>query len=115
MTKDEILNMPAGQDMDILVDKEVLHLSVDDWNLRFFAGRTKYSTREESSIAVLREMGKKGYLWQIMNNGNCPGDPNSVYCAFYKDGKTYSALAPMPRAICQAALLAVKGYENVIR
>jgi hypothetical protein len=101
ITQKQILEMEASQEMDLLIDTTVLHLSVDDWNSRYFAGRTKYS----SDIAC---------AWEVLEKINAPtelfardGRAEKYGCKITLGKKVFYAHAiTMPLAICRVALLA---------
>lgn len=106
MNQEEILNMPAGQDMDLLVAEKVLQLSTDDWNKRFFANATKYSSNISNAWEVIEKM--TDYEVHIMSGLNFKRYPNMPYGAKFENKKfSFVALgATAPLAICRAALLA---------
>jgi hypothetical protein len=99
-TRDEILNMPAGQGMDLLMADDVLKLSVSEWNERFFHNRSKFSTDMAAAWQVVEKVSgewlwfglfKTASLWKA----NFTGNEND-----YAFGET------APLAICRAAYLA---------
>ena len=106
MTKDEILNMPAGPEMDLLISDAVLKHSAEEWNKRFWAGYSEYSTDIAAAWQVVEELRNfktktqaghplllQEYFW------------NKTYFAEF--GATSAEAPTAPLAICRAALLAV--------
>jgi len=113
MNQEEILNMPAGQDMDLLVAEEVLKLDSVGWNERFFHNRAKFSTDIRAAFEVAEKLSDK-WDFAIVNNQNFGKYPDLHYGfrlqAIGEDShiKTIFALGETaPLAICRAALLAV--------
>lgn len=113
MNQEEILNMPAGQDMDLLVAEEVLKLDSVGWNERFFHNRANFSTDISAAFEVAEKLSDK-WDFAIVNNQNFGKYPDLHYGfrlqAIGEDShiKTIFALGETaPLAICRAALLAV--------
>jgi len=105
MNKKEILHMPAGQDMDLLVAEEVLKLSTDEWNNRFFfstGNKTKFSTDISAAWEVVEKLlDDEEYDFAIRSSVR---GWHVTIEAKYDD---YVANAEtIPLAICRAALLA---------
>src|SRR5690554_6991892 len=121
MTKDEILNMSAGREMDILI-AETFNLFRSWRNARrgdwfhdateqklLFAGR--YSTDIADAWKVVEEMGRKGYSFSLISDSTHP-DGLVIYLAAFRNryasnGPTIEGFGDTPAfAICRAALLA---------
>ena len=128
MTREEILKMPAGSEIELLISDHVLKLSTLEWNRRFFNNRTKFST----DIAAAWEVVEK--INQMITNGHLTLEDDYNYLTleflgtdsgyavsfdcivndseWYEQGTIekykYAARADTaPLAICRAALLAV--------
>ena len=105
MTRDEILNMPAGQDMDLLVAEEVLKLDSIGWNERFFHNRANFSTDIRAAWEVVERMGNVDELHDVDIRTSIRG----WYCNIFNSFDSFEAGAETaPLAICRAALLAVE-------
>jgi len=52
LTRDEILKMEAGPEMDLLVGEEFLKLSTAEWNRLFLAWQTSFSTNMSNAWRV---------------------------------------------------------------
>ena len=114
MTREEIINMRAGEEMDMLIAEKVLRISVEMWNTRFFQGRTKYSTEIVCAWEVFMWLFVRG----IVRFSN--GDGDSFDIAFFptknKDA-THTIKSDLnacqvtddnfPRLVCRAALFAI--------
>lgn len=110
MTRDEIIAMEAGQDLDFLISEKVLNLSVDEWNTRFFRNQTHYSTDIAAAwqVVVLR-----GQHWQVTRNG----PKYNVILSWYTETgriRVHAKAESAPLAICRAALLAVMEQSALI-
>ena len=103
MTRDEILNMPAGRELDRLVMEWVTEFTVDD-NFHIPA----YSTDIAAAWDVKGKIGFPISLVESMLGGD-------FSCELLIDadaGKTVEAIADTaPLAVCRAALLAVMDTE----
>jgi len=108
MNKDEILQMPAGQDMDLLIADHVLKMDSDMWNRLFFYtmnNKTKFSTDMSCAWMVVEKLcGENGC--DIVKV--CKRDPELLRgewsCNFGLGFEAFGETAPL--AICRAALLA---------
>lgn len=100
MTRDEIENMQAGQDMDLLVSDKVLRFTSKDWNARFFSSngnRTQFSTDISDAWIVLLKFPEVYIEYK-----------NEEYFVMIGDDFDASVTdKSAPLAICKAALLAV--------
>jgi hypothetical protein len=102
MSRDEILNMPAGREMDALVATEIMGREME------------YSTDIAAAWeVVLHEMGKGGCPnlvndddghWALSFDGT-NNIPCTVQTSFIDDPRLWCDTAPL--AICKAALLAL--------
>jgi len=116
MTRDEILNMQAGQDMDFLVSEHVLHHNVSDWNWRFFANKTHYSTEIGCTQEVINALAKPPFAWHIESTNHESGV--SWWACLWGDDKlddfiVYDADAEtIPLVVCRVALLASFGFHE---
>lgn len=118
MNQDEILSMPAGQEMDLLISEKVLSLSVDEWNKRFFRNQSHYSTDISAAWEVAKKLSDK-WDFAIVNNQNFRNYPG-LHFGFRLQSldedshiKTVFALGETaPLAICRAALLIMAGSNN---
>lgn len=118
MTRDEILNMPAGREMDALIAERVMGRDVllgSDWYFPSpygFGGHKSvphYSTDIGNAWEVVDEMQAARNYWAYTGS-------LSSYCyamfAGHQSQHEYRAEADkMPLAICRAALLAVMEEE----
>ena len=107
MTREEILNMQAGQDMDLLVSDKVLGLTSKAWNARFFSSngnRTQFSTDISDAWIVLLKF-PAAYIEH-------ENDEYFVMVADNFDTAVTDKSAPL--AICKAALLATQKDEPLI-
>lgn len=98
MKCDEIMSLEAGQELDLLISKNVFGHSVDEWNKQFFNNNTLYSTRISCAWLVKEKM--CGYML----------DNPQVYLSFVNHlGAMPSDIIfnLSPLRICRAALLAV--------
>jgi len=102
MTKDEIMNMPAGREMDTLIAKSIFGNVKKSWDWEFTL--PSYSTDISAAWRVVEKM----------SDGETPNDVElrtSVRgwrCDFFKG---YANAETAPLAICRAALLAVMAEE----
>lgn len=112
MTRDDILNMPAGREMNRLVMEWVTELTVDD---NFYI--PAYSTDIAAAWEVVEKLMHDGFIWKSNGNESCG---NLIYSfSFAKDDGGYEEYFQtfdsgitennLPLAICRAALLAVMG------
>jgi len=113
MNKDEILNMPAGQDMDLLVAEQVLKLDSVGWNERFFHNHAKFSTDIRAAWEVVERVRAslnpcKFYLIEDPKKGE---NVRAVFDAIMEDAEYEAKADTAPLAICRAALLASVGAE----
>jgi len=135
MTRDEILNMPAGREMDALVAEKVMGWIPKDnlyWkdNEGSFAGwATEFS---EYSVKPFRPSTDIVAAWQVLEHLIATGEqrfeapalfkyPLAWLCVFYQKHEKPGEMAPAwidanaptaPLAICRAALLAVMESEE---
>lgn len=111
MNKDEILNMPAGREMDALIREKIFRRMpprkdgelTRSWLDGYLCQDTYYST----DISAAWEVVEKQNVFQVIKSGD-------AWMVRYHDG-TYmdSVMAPTaPLAICRAALLAVMEEPN---
>ena len=112
MTRDEILNMEAGPEIDMLVGKEVLHLSVSEWNKRFMKNATCFSTDSGAAFQILDALHGTfsiGIHSATLGRWLCKiihlSDLNEWND--YGDGIESVLADTLPLAICRAALVAV--------
>ena len=114
MKRDEILNMPAGQEMDALVLERVLRKAV----LREPGGRPHFLTTPYSSDI--------GSAWEVVEKLKTDGKwlsisthligTNNQWCCEYSDNSLQSEVNvtmadTAPLAICRASLLAIMELE----
>ena len=103
LTRDEILNMPAGRKTDALVMAWVTEFSVDD---NFYI--PNYSTDFGAAWIVKEKLGLPISLVESMLGGD-------YSCEFLVDAETEKIVEAIadtaPLAICRAALLAVMEAE----
>ena len=121
MTKEEILAMEAGRELNALVDEEIMHTSYELYGRKFYgAGKEfplAYSTDISAAWQVVDKMSQDGWRIRITERaesskqhwGVCFIDyrikdlrrvDRPVKCAFHQE---------IPEAICKAALLARLG------
>ena len=114
MTREEILDMRAGEEMDMLIAERVLCISVKTWNTRFFRGRTKYSTEIVCAWEVFMWLFVRG----VVHFSNGDGDSFDITFSPTKNkDATHTIKSDLvsaqvtddnfPRLVCRAALLAV--------
>lgn len=117
MTRDEILNMPAGREMDITVSYHVMDLIAHP---KIYPN---YSTNMDDAWKVVEHLTNKGYCpgllfddnghWTLALEGAqsiAVGDDTvDVSTAFFIEKNLWCDTAPL--AICRAALLAVMELE----
>mgnify|MGYP006935478975 CR=1 FL=1 len=124
MTRDEILDMPAGHDMDLLVAEKVLKLDSVGWNERFFHNRAKFSTDIRAAFEVAERVNKMIFNEELSLDSDynyltldCVGYTSGYAASFdclldyrwFEDITNYKFAArgeTAPLAICRAALLA---------
>lgn len=137
MTKDEILKMEAGRELDALVAEKVMRLSpCDAWQMfrwtmnggewihrneicqydnKCYPAQNcpYYSTDITAAWEVVVKMENDDYWWTA-EDVNPNSDPVAYSCTFSKNGKWYTAEwdFSMPLAICKSALLAVLGEKK---
>lgn len=116
MTREEILNMPAGREMDALVAKFVM--KVDSPHDVY-----KFSTDIADAWTVVEHMVNNGYCpgllfddnghWALAFDGaqslSIGDEPDDVSTSFFVEKNLWCDTAPL--AICRAALLAVMEAE----
>lgn len=104
MTREEIENMQAGQDMDLLVSDKVLGFTSKDWNARFFSSngnRTQFSTDISDAWNVLLKFPEVYIEYKDEEYFLMIGD----------DFDTSVTDKSAPLAICKAALLVTEKDE----
>jgi len=99
MTRDDILNMPAGREMNRLVMEWVTELTVDD---NFYI--PAYSTDIAAAWEVVAKMGNVNELHDVELRTSIRGWICSIFNSF-DNFEVNAETAPL--AICRAALLAV--------
>ena len=111
MTRDEILNMPAGCKIDHLIAE----------NVGMFDGRY-YSRNIQSTMLVVEAMHDRGY-WVEMFTQAGPGG-SVEYCVEFipvslsrpsEPGAYFASTSTFPLAICRAALLTVMEREESLK
>jgi len=122
MTKDEILQMPAGRELDALVAEKVFgwvpksvkgkvygNLWIDlDEKIRLIP--SPYSTDISIAFNVVFQMRRSGFVSQCSDltmDSNGEWWHWKFYDYMSKQDKKYDAYGTIPVAICRAALLAV--------
>lgn len=127
-TREEILNMPAGREMDALIATKVMGWKVDDLTATSPTGSSNsriphgdewleyYSTDMTTAWLVVEKLMHDGFIWKSNGNEACGNliysfsfakndDGYEDYFQTYDSGITENNL---PLAICRAALLAVQ-------
>jgi hypothetical protein len=93
MTRDEILNMPAGREMDVTIGYHVMDLVAPPEIY------PEYSTDIAAAWEVVEQMQKNGYCFDA--------DGNALRRRIrFGVGQEIGEAETMPLAICRAALLA---------
>lgn len=126
MRKEEILNMPAGDEIDILVGENVMgwHKYWDErikcflWHNKenksatFVSGSFFHDWSPSTDIEAAWEVVDKAVYFELSQPQNY--EDKSWYCAMALEGtRTHDAQADTaPLAICRAALLAVMDLED---
>lgn len=101
MTRDEILNMPAGREMDLLI--------ADTFSLKegqVFVYIEPFSTNMEAAWKVVEKTAKEPFAWDI-SSINVGG--KTIWSALYwgiEEVFCEAEADTAPLAICRAALLA---------
>ena len=115
MTRDDILNMPAGREMDALIEKLVFcHApyldSLDIWRVAVDENMERVLPKYSTDIAAAWEVTEK--FWSVKVNKYLDGKEWRAYVVRLSndnksnsDGGSFADTAPL--AICRAALLAV--------
>ena len=109
MTRDEILNMPAGREMDALVAKNVMKLEFPVYEFDGYKHQYKpkpYST----NIAAAWEVVDKINSQESLYNFELSKDDKSWMCEWWSketQEPIWATADTAPLAICRAALLAV--------
>jgi hypothetical protein len=103
MTREEILNMPAGREMDALIAERVFKTTEDDdWGSD---GLLSFSTDIAAAWQVVEKL-KPNYPLLDMY---CIGD----WASSFGDGEWgYGYAETAPLAICRAALIATQGPRH---
>jgi hypothetical protein len=98
MTRDEILKMPAGREMDALIMEKVFNRKVSD-------GKVK-STVSNRNVSILNYSIAIFSAWMVVEKMGYPiiwQEPDFWVCSF---GNYRATADTAPLAICRAALLA---------
>jgi hypothetical protein len=111
MTHDEIMNTPAGAEMDKLIAHQIMgyvngkkmHKYADGSGKWWTTGIDHYSTKIEDAWKVVWAMEEKGIWFKLANV--IPNSDTIVYEVSF--GDAYACEDTPPLAICRAALLAV--------
>lgn len=118
MTREEILNMPAGIEMDMLIATQVFNRKAHPSKNKILGQVGRYVSPRHYSIAIMAawEVVEKmtEYELHIMSGCNFKRYPNMPYSAKFENKNwSFVALAnTAPLAICRAALLTkVAGVE----
>jgi len=125
MTRDEILNMEAGREMDALVVEKIMGEPYPDrfahpkwWGLRYDMGHEVwepmlFSTNIKMAWEVVETLKALGFSVLRLSTGDILGDWWQFHCAdayreiVFEDSRDYFANAETPAlAVCRAALLA---------
>jgi hypothetical protein len=123
MTREEILSLTAGRELDCQVAERVMGdvLDAEGWwasadgSKCSYAddGPRPYSTSIGAAWKVVERMCPGVEYWFDLYNGSQPGQPDTWISVFHQSagkvlGEAFEAKAPSaPEAICKAALLAV--------
>lgn len=103
MTRDEILKMKPGRELDVLIAKTVFRNAKNSWDWEFTL--PSYSTDMSAAFDVVKEMSSKNYWFgcQVLSS-KCQAwfspSPNEKHDAIEN---TYD----LPLAICRAALFSI--------
>jgi hypothetical protein len=123
MTRDEILNMPAGREMDIKIHVEIMGWMELDNSLRLSKSRIfnkpevgtmydynvpNYSTDIAAAWQVVDEMWEKGFFHELAKARG--GEIARIGNKEKDTGDVFAETAPL--AICRAALLAMMEADN---
>ena len=119
MTRDEILNMPAGRELDVLVANKVLGIVPTKWhpleNPWDEIPLRPYSTDIAAAWKVVERLHEKGFYTGFYRNGKGATDKRGNFIENWGvDIGCVIELADqptLPLAICRAALLAVLEVE----
>lgn len=113
MTREEILKMEAGPEMDRLVAEKVMRFVFEDLPLTdedkpeprtFWIGPPMpYSTNIKAAWMVVEKMHDSGWFFSITRYSNCTDPWNAEFGSVLP--RVHAPTAPL--AICRAALLAV--------
>jgi hypothetical protein len=113
MTRDEILSMEAGREMDALVARELFGGIKEYWDYGFTV--PNYSVSIGAAWEVVEKMHERGYYFCCARNGKGATDASgNLDDSWYVDTGCIIELEnqpTLPLAICRAALLAVMEDE----
>lgn len=121
MTKNEILNMPAGREMDILVAEKVMGWTrkyVGEFGNQIWDSPSQgayledaipnYSTDIASAWEVVEKMKEEGFQF-VIGTSELFGKPVRYFVEFKKEGTAFSHnrvyTDTVPLAVCRAAML----------
>ena len=112
MTRDEILDMQAGREMDITVMNFLFgyKLPADYDTLTSGLSVPHYSTSLDRALYVVSELIEKGYCFELeIHTPACATDSKikRCYASFKGDDSATGDGESAPLAICRAALLAL--------
>ena len=114
MTREEILNMPAGREMDALIAENVFNVFVHRLNGSAFSVSMlneipHYSTDISAAWEVVEKLHKENDIFDVWHEKDTGFD---WWCEVVNNGDGWNVNAKTaPLAICRAALLAVMEAE----
>jgi hypothetical protein len=112
MTRDEILNMPAGREIDALIANRVFGMRIDKTFTALVWIPASYSTNIAVAWMVVEKMKIIGHNFRMVQYAY-----NRTYATFENDLDSDNWIEAngeycTPLAICRAALLAVMGDDQ---
>lgn len=117
MTRDEILAMPAGREMNALIVEKVMKWNVKVTLKDYVIEYPRYSTDIAAAWQVIEKLAHEPYSWDIKSVNLIGGKLNWFVC-YWGDGSKpgtildwYTYCDSLPLAICRVALLAVMEQE----
>ncbi len=105
MNRQEILNLKPGKELDLLVEKMIFRLNIDDTKQT----NRSYSTDASEIWTILDSMEKREFIYTLSNTDNkhtCAFDNLNTHRRFIVHEST------LIEAICKAALLAVEDFNK---
>lgn len=111
MTKDEVLNIPAGREMDALVAEKVMRRTATPWDYGDRRKHPYFSTDISAAWQVVEKMMREtvGCLYFDLYGDTMISSrhPTEFTCRIRMNGEHVGRAKTAPLAICRASLLCV--------